>query len=289
MEVIDCQVHIIDRNRPERPWVPGFAESLAGTLAGEIFTTGSAIITDEEMVAAMDRAGVDGALLVPTSHYGWDNSYSVEAARKWPERFRVVGRVEPFADDVEARMQAWAAEPMAVGIRLLLKTEAEADGSSYDRILASAAENLMPVCVHCSGILPAMERMARRHPTVQLVIDHVGMHQPPMHDPGPQPLHDLPQLLAMASLPNVAVKLSGLPSLSLEPFPFRDLEKPLRQIIDAFGVERLMWGTDWTRVVHLYSYRDTVRFITESPELDEVEKQALLGGSLRRIFGWPAS
>lgn len=288
MEIIDCQVHIIDTDRPERPWAPGFAASLKGNPAEEIFTTGAAIITDEEIVKVMDETGVDGAILVPTSHYGFDNSYSVEAARARPERFRVVGLMNPIGDDIEDRMQAWAAEPMAIGIRMRISSAAQVEGPHFDRMLTSASESGMPVCVICTGFLPSVGVLARRFPGVPFSLDHLGMPQPPMEVPGPEPLRAFPELLELAQFPNVSVKISGMPALSLEQYPWADLNKPLRQLIEAFGTERLSWGTDWTRVVHLFSYKDSLRFITESPELDEAEKATLLAGSLRRIFRWPA-
>lgn len=288
MEIIDCQVHVIDKDRPERPWVPGFADALKNMPGGDIFLAGAAIITDDEMIKVMDETGVDGAILVPTSHYGFDNSYSVEAARKRPTRFRVAGLMNPAGDDVEDRMQAWAEEPMAVGIRMRIGSAAQVEGSHFDRMLTSAAETGMPVSVICTGFLPSVAALARRFPGVPFSLDHLGMPQPPMEEPGPEPLRDFPQLLQLAQFPNVSVKISGIPALSLEPYPWADLNRPLRRLIEAFGTERLMWGTDWTRVVHLFSYKDSLRFITESPDLDEAEKAALLAGSLRNHFRWPA-
>ena len=96
--------------------------------------------------------------------------------------------------------------------------------------------------------------LAERHPETQLVVDHLGLNQPFEPPAPPEPFADLPQLLALARHPNVAVKVSGACTLSHRPFPFDDLWEPLGRIFDAFGFERCLWGTDWTRATALVSY-----------------------------------
>ena len=69
-------------------------------------------------------------------------------------------------------------------------------------------------------------------------------------------------------------------------FPYPDLQAPLREIISAFGIERVMWGTDWTRVPRA-TYRQATDFIRDSTMLSATEKEALMGRNLRRVFRWP--
>ena len=86
------------------------------------------------------------------------------------------------------------------------------------------------------------------------MIDHLGLPQP-QEPPAPaEPFADLPKLLALAAYANVAVKISGACTLSHEPFPYNDLWDPLWRIFDAFGLDRCMWGTDWTRAVKVLTY-----------------------------------
>ena len=74
----------------------------------------------------------------------------------------------------------------------------------------------------------------------------------PFHPPAPvDGWAELPQLLALAEFDNVSVKISGAGTLSREAFPFTDIREPVYRILDSFGVERCMWGTDWTRAVEL--------------------------------------
>ena len=123
-----------------------------------------------------------------------------------------------------------------------------------------------------------------------LVIDHLGLHQP-MAPPVPAaPFADLDNLLALAAHDNVVVKISGACTLSHEPFPYNDLWAPLGRILDAFGIDRCLWGTDWTRAVALLTYREGVDAFRATDRLSPGERAALMGGTLQRVYGWsPAS
>jgi predicted TIM-barrel fold metal-dependent hydrolase len=119
-----------------------------------------------------------------------------------------------------------------------------------------------------------------------LVIDHLGLRHPPRDPAGPELFAPLPELLALAAFRNVAVKFSGVPALSRERYPFGDIWPEARRVIDAFGPDRLMWGSDYTRCERLHSYADSVDFVRCSEDLSESDKAALMGGTLRRILRW---
>ena len=88
-----------------------------------------------------------------------------------------------------------------------------------------------------------------------MVIDHLGLQQPFEPPAPPEPWADLPKLLALAAHANVMVKITGACTLSHQPFPYTDIWDPLWRIFDAFGLDRCLWGTDWTRAVALLTYR----------------------------------
>jgi L-fuconolactonase len=88
-----------------------------------------------------------------------------------------------------------------------------------------------------------------------MIIDHLGLEQ--SNAPQADPWKDLPKVLAMARYKNTRIKISAACTLSREPFPFNDLWDPILRIIDAYGVERCMWGSDWTRVANA-TYRESV-------------------------------
>ena len=134
MPIIDVQVHAYERNHPGRPWV--------GHLAGPEHVTG------DEMVAAMDAVGVDGAILVsPFALYRFDASYALDVYAAHPGRFGLVKPVDTADPGVADTVAAWAATKGAVGIRIMLNQTPSADPADpgINRVLAAAAQHSLPV------------------------------------------------------------------------------------------------------------------------------------------------
>ncbi|WP_089939903.1 amidohydrolase family protein [Candidatus Entotheonella palauensis] len=271
---IDSQVHAYERNRPERPW--------SGFLQGPDEVTG------DDMVAAMDAVGVDGALLVsPFSMYRYDASYALEVYAKYPGRFGLIKPFDPQSEAVADEVAEWAATPGVVGARIMLSAQPfEADDPGLSRILTAGAKAGIPVNIMCSGKLPLFRELARRHPDTRMVVDHVGLAQPFEPPAPPDPFGDLDNVISLAAYDNVAIKISGACTLSHQPFPYPDIWEPLNQVFEAFGFERCLWGTDWTRAVNLLTYEQGVEAFRVTDELSDAECAALMGGSLAAIYNW---
>jgi L-fuconolactonase len=278
MPTIDVQVHAYERNHTARPWV--------GHLAGPTSVTGA------EMVAAMDRVGVDGAILVsPFALYRYDASYALEVYKAYPKRFGLVKPVDTTNPAVAEIIADWAATKGAVGIRIMLNAELSADPADpgINRALAAAAEHLLPVNLLGWGRLDQVAGLASRNPTTVLVIDHLGLQQP-FRPPAPaEPWADLPKVLALAAQPNIRMKISGACTLSHEPYPYNDIWGPVLRIIDAFGVDRCMWGTDWTRATELLTYEQGVRPFRDTDRLSDGDKARLMGETLEKVYKWSPS
>lgn len=275
MVTIDAQVHAYERNHPGRPW--------AGTLQGPSEVTG------DQMVAAMDAVGVDGAILVsPFSLYRYDASYALDVYSKHADRFALVKPVDPTDPAVEETVAEWAATPGTVGVRIMLNRELSADpaDAGINRVLAAAARHSLPVNLLAWGRLEQLGELAARNPDTQLVIDHVGLQQPFQPPAPPQPFADLPKVLALAARPNVAIKITGACTLSHAAFPYPDIWEPLGRIFDAFGLERCLWGTDWTRAVGLLTYAQGVDAFRVTERLSDSDRATLMGGTLQRIYNW---
>ena len=272
--VIDSQVHAYERNGPERPW--------RGFLQGPDEVTG------DDMVAAMDAVGVDGALLIsPFSLYGYDASYAVQAYEQHPERFGLIRPFDPDSDAIAEEMAEWTGRRGVVGARVMLGTqEFEADHPGLNRILAAGAQAGVPVNVMASGKLPLLRDLARRNPDTQVVIDHVGLAQPFDPPPPAEPFADLANVLSLAECDNVVIKISGACTLSHQPFPYPDIWEPLAKVFDAFGFDRCLWGTDWTRAVKLLTYEQGVEAFRVTESLTDAERSALMGGTLAKIYNW---
>jgi len=275
MLTIDAQVHAYERDHPGQPW--------AAVL------TGPAQVTGDDMVAAMDRVGVDGALLVsPFTMYRYDASYAIEVRNKYPGRFALIKPVDPSDPDVAETVADWAATPGVVGIRIMMTRDVSEDPADpgINRVLAAGARHGLPVNILCWGRLAQARALAARNPDTAIVIDHLGLQQPFEPPPPAQPFADLSKVLEVASQPNVAIKITGACTLSREAYAFKDIWDPLARIFDAFGIERCMWGTDWTRAVKLLTYEQGVDAFRNTDRLSDSDKRTLMGGTLQRVYKW---
>jgi len=271
---IDSQVHAYERDRPERPW--------SGFLPGPAEVTGDA------MVAAMDAVGVAGAVLVsPFRLYRYDASYARAVYAQQPGRFGLIKPFDPRSEAVAEEIAEWARTPGVVGARLMLTSRSgAADDPGLKRILAAGATAGIPVNVLCWGQLALVRDLARRHPNTQVVIDHGGLRQPFASPVPPDPFAELATVVSLAACDNVAIKISGACTLSPQPFPYPDIWEPLGQIFAAFGFDRCLWGTDWTRAVGLLTYEQGVEAFRVTDQLSEAERAALMGGSLAKLYHW---
>jgi predicted TIM-barrel fold metal-dependent hydrolase len=244
----------------------------------------------------MREVGVDRALLVsPWTLYGSDASYAVEVYRGHPDRFGLIAPIDPYQDGAAAAVTTWGDVPGAVGIRLMagLAHRFRGDHRPVQATVDAALAQTLPVCVFCPNRLSIIDELAQLYPNVQFVLDHLGLTQPLKPPPPDDPFAELDSVLALAGYPNVAVKVTGVCTLSHRPFPFDDLWEPLSRVFDAFGIERCMWGTDWTRAMEFVSYADSVAAFRDHLSLSQSERDALMGGTVERIFargaggGWP--
>jgi L-fuconolactonase len=278
MLTIDAQVHAYERDHPGRPW--------RAVLPGPVEVTG------DDMVAAMDAVGVDGALLVsPFTLYGYDASYARHVHAAHPGRFALIKPVDPADPGVAETIADWAATAGTVAIRIMMTPEMSKDPADpgLNRVLAAAAKHALPVNLLCWGRLEQADALAARNRDTMLVIDHLGLQQP-FAPPAPaQPFADLPKLLRLAAHDNIVVKITGACTLSHEPFPYKDLWDPLARIFDAFSVTRCLWGTDWTRAVALLTYKEGVEAFRVTDRLSDSDRAALMGETLKRVYRWSPS
>lgn len=182
----------------------------------------------------------------------------------------------------------WAATKGTVGIRIMLNQDVSPDPADIgiNRALAVAARHALPVNLLCWGRLDQAAGLAARNPDTVLVIDHLGLQQPFQPPVPAEPWADLPKVLGLASRPNIRIKISGACTLSHQPFPYNDVWDPVMQIIDAFGLDRCIWGTDWTRATELITYEQGVAPFRLTDRLSDSDKAALMGDTLERVYKW---
>jgi L-fuconolactonase len=273
--IIDSQVHAYEANTPKRPWhsVPNWPPHVTG----------------DEMVAAMDQVGVDGAIFISSfSMYRYDASYATEVQRAHPGRFGIVKPVDPDDQAVADVIAEWKKTPGAVGVRIMLPRDSgrQADDPGLARIAQAAARVDLPVNILCWGNLDTGTALIDRHSGTRFILDHLGIEQPRVPPAPPQPWADLPKVLELAKRPNVVIKVSGACTLSQQPYPFPDIWDPLARVFDAWGFDRCLWGTDWTRAFAVVNYPHAVEPFRNTDRLNQTERAMLMGGACAKAYGW---
>ena len=131
--IVDAQVHLWKAESPDWPWVPGRKPQLP-----EPFTI-------EKLVAMMDEAGVDRVVIVPPSWPGDRNDYAIEAAKRYPARFGIMGRIPVEKPQSAALLPKWREQPGMLGVRLTFHRAQAAlleKGRGYIRSTIAVMESL---------------------------------------------------------------------------------------------------------------------------------------------------
>jgi predicted TIM-barrel fold metal-dependent hydrolase len=273
--IVDAQIHLWPANTPERPWAPGAKPQLP-----EPFTI-------ERIVPLMDEAGVERVVIVPPSLEGERIDYAQEAVKRHPGRFGIMARIDLDKPDRAARLAAWREQAGVLGVRLNIAADHAhwlTDGTA-DWFWPAAEKARLPVMFLTTGQLPLFDRIAERHPQLQLIVDHMGVSTAATAKK--MVSESIAQAAALAKYPNVSVKLSSAPSMSQEPYPFRDMTPHIRRLYDAYGPERCYWGTDVTNSYAKASYRQRVTHFTEEmPFLTESDKDWIMGRAIVARLRW---
>ncbi len=235
MKIVDAQVHIWAASTPERPW-PARAEPHRAPLG------------KEELLAEMDKAGVDGVVLVPPSWEGDRNDIALDAAASHPDRFGIMGRFDWLWGEMEK-----------AGIPAMVLFHHE--------------------------YMHLADRIAERHPGLRLVLDHLGLKSAKDVREATN-FATLDKVLMLAKRPNVAAKVSAMPCYADDKtYPFRSLHSHIRRVFDAFGPQRTFWGTDWSRLP--CTYRQGVTMFTEElPWLGGQDLDWVMGRGICEWIGW---
>ncbi|HEX5404582.1 MAG TPA: amidohydrolase family protein [Pseudonocardiaceae bacterium] len=277
--VVDAQVHIWAANSAERPWV----------VEGR--THRDTPLGADELLAEMDVAGVDAAILVPPTFEGYRNDLVLAAAARHPSRFGVMGRIaldDPVAG--EPMVRGWREQPGALGFRLVLSAGSDVnhpqggswllDGSA-DWFWPVAQECGVPVMLHCIDLLDEVAGIADRHPRLKIVIDHLGL---PTSARDAEVGRRVEDLVPLADRPNIAVKAGSIPCYTTESYPYPAMRGYLRRVVDLFGASRVCWASDISRLP--CDYATLVRFFATEPFLDDDERELVLGRGLCEWLDW---
>lgn len=248
MRLVDTHTHAWGPDTADLPWA---AEALPPEWSGPY--------THDRLVADMDDASVDEGVLLPTTLYGRGeraNEYTLRSVEAHPDRLWGVGVLEYFDDEASLResMRRTLGHERMLGVRFHACFEYAAVPSEMDRTADwIAADDLAPVWDELAAhdgvamVLAKPEQfstvasLADSNPGVEFVLEHLGW---PDEDTGPDddPWTDLRSL---AEHDNVSVKISSIPRASGEAWPYENVAGYVRNLLDWFGAERLMLGSDY--------------------------------------------
>jgi predicted TIM-barrel fold metal-dependent hydrolase len=273
--IVDAQVHLWKAESEDWKWVPGRKPQLP-----EPFTI-------ERLLPLMDEAGVDRCVIVPPSWPGDRNDYGLEAARKYPNRFAVMGRVAVQDPKSAALLPKWMEQKGMLGLRFTFMREQSAllTSGSADWVWPAADKAGLPVMFLAPGNIPKFAPIAERHPRLPLIIDHMSLTAEIAKEGKIKEAIDA--VVALAKYPNVSVKLSSAPTYSFDPYPWRDMTDHIKRCFDAYGPRRCHWGTDLTNALAKSTYRQRITHFTEElPFLSEDDKDWVMGRAILERLKW---
>ena len=281
--IVDAHVHIWAPYCAERPW-PNPAAAKPHTAYPGVSERG---MTKQMLIAAMDGAGVDRAILIPPSWEGHYNDLALDAVNCFPDRFAIMGRIfleRPMSDD---QFILWRQQQGILGVRCIFHSQRYQqllrDGG-FDWFWPMAERHQVPVTLMLPGMESAwvfIQQLLEKYPTLKLSLDHLNIQRADAEHIALQIKH----WCALAKYENFAVKTSAVPSWSQEPYPFRDTHDYLQQVFDAFGPQRMFWGSDFTRLE--VSYRSAVRqFVEDINWLSNSDVEWVMGRGICNWLGW---
>lgn len=270
MRVVDTHTHTWGADTEELPWQ---AELLPPEWTGPY--------THRDLRADMDRLGIDESVIVTTPLYGWGpraNEYTMRSIEAHPDRLYGVGLLDFLGDEERVRndLRRVIGHERMLGVRMHAALEYEEFPTELNRTGDwFAAPELEPVWDELAGadaalfVFPKAEQLstvaelAGDHPEVTVVIDHMGWPDGTT-DPDEAPWTDFE---AVATHHNTYVKVSSLPRSAAEPWPYPDLHGYVRKLIEWFGPERLMLGSDYPWMDAWGSYEECLSWVEEAPFL----------------------
>ena len=274
MLIVDSQVHIWGADTPARPW-PKRAEAQRPVPLGA-----------DDLLREMNEAGVDRVVIVPPSWEGDRNDLGIAASAAHPQRFAVMGRLDPQDPKSRGQLANWRQQTGMLGLRftfhipvlVTLLTEGH-----MDWVWGEAEKAGVPVYVLVpQPLVYLIDKVAQKCPGLKITMDHLSLSS---SKKDAEAFHDLDMLLAIAERPNVAAKVSALPCYSTGKYPYKELHDYIRRAYDAFGPKRLFWGTDLSRSPITYRQHVTM-FTEEIPWLTSEDKEWIMGRAVCEWLDW---
>ncbi len=246
----------------------------------------------QDLRPLLDAQHIDRCIAVQARANEAENAFLLDLAEAHPWIAAVVGWVDLFAANAEARIAHWCAQPRFKGVRHLLQ-----DDPDVAATLTNARFNAGVAAVQSQGLVyevlvrgPAqlahVPAFCARHDRHWLVLDHLG--KPAIGGDSEDAWHG--HLRTLAALPHVRCKVSGLVTEVVAPrVDAGTVHRHLDAALEAFGPDRLMFGSDWPVCLLRADYAEVAAMVRDwGARLSADEQAQLWGGTAARCYGLEA-
>lgn len=300
MKIIDGHVHLVQyiagtgAGGELRYAGNGMAEYASGErfrMLPEEFSQG--VVTAEDILKKMDENGVEKAVLLQGNYFGFQNLYSLEAAKKYPLCFRAAASYDPFSRSRD-RIRRHLFEELGIRIvkfevstgsglmsnHFTLPLDGEIMRAEYD--YADEHNLVFVIDIGKYGSESWQTEQLRHailaHPRMKFVICHLLAVS--MKDE-----NQLVDGLKRLALPNVWFDLAALPhNCGPESYPFSGAQRYLRHGIEIAGADRLLFGSDIPSTLKENSYGDLIGYIAESDAFTQYEKEQIMYRNAEQVY-----
>jgi predicted TIM-barrel fold metal-dependent hydrolase len=237
--------------------------------------------------AQMAEAGVDRAVTIPPSFYGWDPSYVLDILAENRSWLAAAALVDPWSPEGPQQLERLVKEHGFCGLRIqgTISRLGAFDDPATTPLWRKAADLGIPIDINATfGEYPQVEKRVREFPHTPILLDHCGYISSALA-PAEQTIEPV---LQMARYPNVYAKFSFASIASRQEYPFEDTFWMHRAIIDAFGAERCMYGSNFPTLQYnpKMTYPQTVQLFSEAMPLSAQERAHILGGTAAKLWRW---
>lgn len=244
--------------------------------------------TDDELMALARPEGVGRVVLIQHSGYHlFDNSYLIDAVRRHPQRFRIVGMVDDTKPEPGAAMKALLPKGVT-GFRItpfIRKTNQEQwlDTPGMQEMWKTGAETRQAMCCLINPAeLPGVDKMCEKHPNTPVVIDHfarIGVD-------GQFRDVEIASLCKLARHKHTSVKVSAFYALGQKKPPHLEIVPMIKRLYDTFGPQRLMWASDCPyQIQGVNTYPASIGLIRDRIDfLSAEDRQWLLRKTAEKVF-----
>jgi predicted TIM-barrel fold metal-dependent hydrolase len=241
----------------------------------------------------MDTVGVEEAVVVGYPLGEWTDNWYTEAAASH-DRLHGVVLLDPLAAGSAATLRRSMATDGVIGFRLGVMCPRESMWTSFDtkaQWLPDAVEAadfwwtaretdaVVQLLAHESQ-LDQVQTLVERYPSLTYVIDHFASTSPET----PPSTGDFAQLSALAEHDHTVAKVSGVQKRSSEPFPYPDMHDHVTWLVEAFGRERVVWGSDFPNVSDESTYADSLDWLEHVETLSSTEQRWLREKAARALL-----